>query len=335
VDKSKDNIRVQQWVVAVALLLFSLKLIAYFLTESVAILTDALESIVNVIAGFIGLYSLTVAAKPRDVDHPYGHGKAEFLSAAVEGALVLMAGLIIIYEAVYNLIFPHAIQKLDKGIYLVGITALINFVVGAVCLSRGRRNQSMALVASGRHLQSDTYSTAGIIMGLLIILWTKLKWMDSAVSLLFAGIIIFTGYRILRSSIAGIMDEADMQLLNKMIAYLNRNRRPNWIDLHNLRVIKYGRLLHIDCHLTVPWYLTVLEAHAEIDALTSLIRNEFGEDLEFFVHSDACMEFSCPICIKEDCRVRQHPLVERVVWRLDNVVPNRKHRSQLATENSK
>jgi cation diffusion facilitator family transporter len=212
---------------------------------------------------------------------------------------------------------------------------LINFVVGAVCLSRGRRNQSMALVASGRHLQSDTYSTAGIIMGLLIILWTKLKWMDSAVSLLFAGIIIFTGYRILRSSIAGIMDEADMQLLNKMIAYLNRNRRPNWIDLHNLRVIKYGRLLHIDCHLTVPWYLTVLEAHAEIDALTSLIRNEFGEDLEFFVHSDACMEFSCPICIKEDCRVRQHPLVERVVWRLDNVVPNRKHRSQLATENSK
>ncbi len=301
-DKSKDNIRVQQWVVAVALLLFALKLVAYFLTQSVAILTDALESIVNVISGFIGLYSLSVAAKPRDVDHPYGHGKAEFLSAAVEGALILMAGLIIIYEAVYNLIYPHAIQKLDKGIFLVGITALINFVVGAVCLSRGRRNQSMALMASGKHLQSDTYSTAGIIMGLLIILWTKLKWMDSAISLLFAGIIIYTGYHILRSSIAGIMDEADLQLLNKMIAYLNRNRRPNWVDMHNLRVIKYGRLLHIDCHLTVPWYLNVQEAHAEIDAFTSLIRNEFGEDLEFFVHSDACMDFSCAICIKEDCR---------------------------------
>lgn len=334
-DKSKDNIRVQQWVVAVALLLFALKLIAYFLTQSVAILTDALESIVNVISGFIGLYSLNVAAKPRDVDHPYGHGKAEFLSAAVEGALILMAGLIIIYEAVYNLIFPHAIQKLDKGIYLVGITALINFVVGAVCLSRGRRNQSMALVASGKHLQSDTYSTAGIIMGLLIILWTKLKWMDSAVSLLFAGIILYTGYHILRSSIAGIMDEADLQLLNKMIAYLNRNRRPNWIDMHNLRVIKYGRLLHIDCHLTVPWYLNVQQAHAEIDAFTSLIRNEFGEDLEFFVHSDACMEFSCAICIKEDCQVRQHPLVGRVEWTLENVVSNKKHRAQLVLENSK
>src|SRR5450631_1234851 len=113
--KSKENIRVQQWVVAVAIILFALKLIAYYLTQSVAILTDALESTVNVIAGVIGLYSLSVAARPRDVDHPYGHGKAEFLSAAVEGSLVIMAGFIIIYEAVIDLIHPHPIQKLDKG----------------------------------------------------------------------------------------------------------------------------------------------------------------------------------------------------------------------------
>ena len=328
-EKSKENIRVQQWVVAVALLLFALKLVAYFLTQSVAILTDALESIVNVIAGFVGLFSLSVAAKPRDVDHPYGHGKAEFLSAAVEGSLVLMAGLIIIYEAIVNLLFPHPIQKLDKGIFLVGVTALINFVVGTICLRKGRRNQSAALMASGKHLQTDTYSTAGIILGLFIILWTKFVWMDSAISLLFAGIILYTGYHILRGSIAGIMDEADLQLLNKLVAYLNQHRRANWIDLHNLRVIKYGRLLHVDCHLTVPWYLNVLEAHLEIDALTGLIRKEFGDDLEFFVHSDACMDFSCRICIKEDCNVRQHPLAERIEWRLENVVPNRKHRSLL------
>jgi cation diffusion facilitator family transporter len=332
VDKSKENILVQQWVVAVALILFALKLIAYYLTQSVAILTDALESTVNVIAGFIGLYSLTVAAKPRDVDHPYGHGKAEFLSAAMEGAMVLMAGLIIIYEAVVNLVHPHPIQKLDKGILLVGLTAIINFGVGAVCLYKGKRNQSMALVASGKHLQSDTYSTAGIIIGLVIILYTKLAWMDSAVSIVFALVIMYTGYRILRSSIAGIMDEADLQLLNKMIAYLNHHRRENWIDLHNLRVIKYGLLLHVDCHLTVPWYLNVHEAHAEIDALTSLIRNEFGETMEFFVHSDGCLDFSCHICTKHDCNVRRHPLAEKIEWRLDNVVPNRKHRSALSEQ---
>ena len=323
----------QQWVVAVGVILFLMKLLAYYLTQSVAVLTDALESTVNVIAGFIGLYSLHVAAKPRDEDHPYGHGKAEFLSAAVEGALVIMAGLIIIYEAIMNFIHPHTIQKLDKGIYLVAFTALVNFLLGAISIHRGRKNQSMALVAGGKHLQSDTYSTAGIIVGLLLIWYTRLGWIDGAVSLLFAFIIIYTGYHILRSSIAGIMDEADLQLLQRMIAYLNARRRDNWIDLHNLRVIKYGGLLHVDCHLTMPWYLNVHEAHREIDALTSLIRTEFGEAMEFFVHSDGCLEFSCPICAKGDCPVRQHPFDQRIEWTMKNVVPNHKHRlGQEVTE---
>jgi len=316
-------------VVAVAVLLFALKMIAYYLTSSTAILTDALESTVNVIAGVIGLYSLYVAAKPSDADHPYGHGKAEFLSAAVEGTLVLIAGLVITYEAVIGFIRPHPIRQLDKGILLIGLTALVNFGVGALSLHKGKKNQSIALVASGKHLQSDTWSTLGIILGLVLILWTKLSWLDGVVSLVFAGIIFYTGYRILRSSIAGIMDEADMQLLNRMIAYLDAHRRENWIDLHNLRVIKYGRLLHVDCHLTVPWYLNVNEAHAEIDALTSMIRSEFGETMEFFVHSDGCLDFSCPICTKESCEVRKHAFAERVPWTMENVVPNRKHRSRV------
>jgi cation diffusion facilitator family transporter len=326
-EKSKENIRLQQWVVAIALLLFGLKLGAYYATQSVAILTDALESTVNVIAGFIGLYSLYIAAKPRDEDHPYGHGKAEFLSAAVEGSLVIMAGCIIIYEAIVNFIHPHTLQKLDKGILIIALTAVINFIVGAISIYKGKKNASMALEASGRHLQSDTYSTLGIILGLIIIWYTKLTILDSVISIVFAGIIIFTGYRILRGSIAGIMDEADMQLLNKLVAYLNAHRRENWIDLHNLRVIKYGGLLHVDCHLTVPWYLNVNEAHAEIDALTSLIRMEFGEAIEFFVHTDGCLDFSCPICTKETCSVRKRAFEGRVEWTLKNVTPNKKHQS--------
>jgi len=326
-ETSKENIRLQQWVVAIALVLFVLKLVAYYLTQSVAVLTDALESTVNVIAGFIGLYSLYVAAKPRDEDHPYGHGKAEFLSAAVEGSLVIMAGLIIIYEAIVNFVHPHTLQKLDKGILLIALTAVINFIVGAISIYKGKKNSSMALEASGRHLQTDTWSTLGIILGLVIIWYTKLTFLDSVVSILFAGFIIFTGYRILRSSIAGIMDEADMQLLNKLIAYLNAHRRENWIDLHNLRVIKYGGLLHVDCHLTVPWYLNVHEAHTEIDALTALIRREFGEAIEFFVHTDGCLDFSCRICTRETCGVRKHVFEGRVEWTLKNVVPNKKHQS--------
>ena len=326
-DKAKENISIQRWVAIIGTGLFFLKLAAYYLTQSVAVLTDALESTVNVIAGFIGLYSLHVAAKPRDFDHPYGHGKAEFLSAAVEGAMIVMAGLIIIYEAVIAFVHPHPIQKLDQGIYLVAATAIVNYIVGAVCVARGRRNNSMALQASGKHLQSDTWSTLGIIIGLVLILWTKLAWLDGAVSIIFAGVILYTGYHILRKSIAGIMDEADLQLLQDMIGYINQHRRRNWIDLHNLRVIKYGGLLHVDCHLTVPWYLNVLEAHKEVEALTSLIRSKFGEAMEFFVHTDACTDFACRICTKEECPVRKHDPEQRIEWTLANVVANKRHGS--------
>jgi cation diffusion facilitator family transporter len=330
-EKGKENIRLQQWVVAIAVILFFVKLAAYYLTQSVAVLTDALESTVNVIAGFIGLFSLYVAAKPRDEDHPYGHGKAEFLSAAVEGALVIMAGLIITYQAIMDFVYPREIHKLDKGIYLVAFTAIVNYIVGTISIYKGKKNGSMALQASGRHLQTDTWSTAGIIVGLIIIWYTKLVIIDAIVSLIFAGIIIFTGYRILRGSIAGIMDEADMQLLRRMVSYLNTHRRENWVDLHNLRVIKYGGLLHVDCHLTLPWYLNLVEAHAEIDALIALIRSEFGEAIEFFVHTDACMDFQCPICTKESCPVRKHAFEERIEWDLQNVVANKKHERPAAS----
>ncbi len=241
---------------AIAVLLFILKIVAWWLTQSVAILTDALESTVNVIAGFISLYSLYIAAKPRDENHPYGHGKAEFLSAAVEGSLVLVAGFVIIYEAIDNFVHPHELNRLDFGILLVGITALVNYVAGSYCIKVGRRNNSLALMASGRHLQSDTWSTVGIIAGLILIYITHQKWLDGAVAIGFALFIIYTGYKILRSSIAGIMDEADKALLQKMVDSLNQHRRQNWIDLHNVRIIKYGSIFHVDCHLTVPWYLS-------------------------------------------------------------------------------
>ena len=326
-NPQQENLRIQKWVVTVAVILFLLKLAAYFLTHSVAVLTDALESTVNVIAGFIGLYSLYVASKPKDFDHPYGHGKAEFLSAAVEGTLIIIAGFIIIYEAIMNFIEPKPIHELDWGILLVAITAAINFVVGYISLRKGRKNNSLALIASGKHLQSDTYSTLGLIVGLALIYFTGKSWIDSAVALIFAIIIIYTGYKILRSSIAGIMDEADNELLEKLAAFLNANRQPNWIDLHNLRVIKYGGQLHIDCHLTVPWYLNVHEAHREVDQLTALIKKEFGDSIEFFVHNDGCLDFSCLICQKSDCPVRQHPFKEKVEWTLKSLLSDKKHGS--------
>lgn len=306
------------------MLLLVIKAIAYYLTNSVSILTDALESIVNVTAGFIGLYSLYVAAKPRDFDHPYGHGKAEFLSAAVEGTMITMAGLFIIYRAIKSFIEPVPLQKIDYGIYLVASTALVNFFMGTFSVLKGRRNNSLALVASGRHLQTDSYSTFGIIAGLILIYFTGNKWIDPVVAIIFGLIIIYTGYKILRPSIAGIMDEADKKILERLLVLLNNNRRDNWVDLHNLRVIKYGSVLHIDCHLTVPWYLNVVEAHEEVDALSMLVRKEFGESVELFVHTDPCLDISCPICGK-DCIHRKHNFEKKQDWTLENVLKDQKH----------
>lgn len=320
-----QNLRVQKWVAGISLLLLVAKFAAYYLTNSVAILTDALESIVNVVAGFIGLYSLYIAAKPRDKDHPYGHGKAEFISAAVEGTMIGAAGAIILYKAIQHLIYPSALHQLDLGIWLVAATAVVNFGVGFYCIKTGKKNNSLALVSSGKHLQTDTVSTIGIIAGLLLLYFTGYKWIDSTVAILFAIYIIYTGYKIFRRSIAGIMDEADEQLLTEMVNILNNNRQENWVDLHNLRVIKYGSVLHLDCHLTVPWYLNIHEAHKEIDALAKFIREKFGESLELFVHSDGCLPFQCHICSKQDCPVRQHDFEKRVNWTLENVSQNKKH----------
>jgi cation diffusion facilitator family transporter len=322
---AKQNLRLQKIITLIGIVLFITKMVAWYLTSSVAILTDALESTVNVIAGLIGVYSLYVSAKPKDKDHPYGHGKAEFISAAVEGTLITVAGFVIIYEAINNLIHPHTISRLDYGILLVAATAIINYIAGVICISTGRKNNSLVLIASGKHLQTDTYSTLGIIVGLAIIYFTKIWWVDSAVAILFAFIIMFTGYKIVRTSIAGIMDEADESLIKKMVALLNGNRRENWIDLHNLRIIQYGSKLHVDCHLTVPWYLNVHEAHKEIDELSALVKTEFGESLELFVHSDGCLDFSCSICTKQNCAVRKHPFEKRVEWTTENISSDLKH----------
>jgi cation diffusion facilitator family transporter len=319
------NLKIQKRIAALSILLLIAKTVAWYITGSVAILTDAFESIVNVIAGLIGVFSLYISAKPKDQDHPYGHGKAEFISAAIEGTLISIAGLIIIYEALNNLIHPHSIKKLDYGIILVAITGLINYFAGSVCIKTGSKNNSLALISTGKHLQTDTWSTMGIVIGLILILITDLVWIDSAVAILFSIFIIFTGYKILRSSLAGIMDEADTTLLKNMVQMLNANRRENWIDLHNLRIIKYGSTIHLDCHLTVPWYLNVHEAHKEIDALSSLVKKQYGESVELFVHSDGCLDFSCRICTKTDCNVRKHAFEKKVEWTMENISSNRKH----------
>lgn len=324
-QQQKSNVSFQAITVGVGVLLLAGKFVAYFITHSNTILTDALESIVNVVAGALGLYSLFVAAMPKDKNHPYGHGKVEFISAGVEGTLIILAGGIIVLKSIYSFFYPEVIEKLDYGIWIAGGAGFVNWLMGWIAEQRGKRTKSLALIASGKHLQSDAYSSAGMIVGLLVIWLTDWLWLDSAVALAFGGIIAWTGIGIVRESVAGIMDEVDDALVQQAVAALNTHRRDNWMDVHNLRIIKYGTALHFDCHLTVPWYFNVKEAHEEVDALEEVLEKEFGEDIELFIHVDACVPTSCQLCLKQDCPQRFEPFINKIEWTTEIVMRNRKH----------
>lgn len=324
-QRQSDNVRLQLLVVVVGVLLMLAKFVAYYLTNSNAILTDALESIINVVAGTVSLYSLILSARPRDLNHPYGHGKIEFVAATLEGSLIIVAGGAIMLKSVYNLFDPHELSRLDIGIYLTAGSGIVNFVIGHITERRGNLSNSLVLVAGGKHLKTDAYSTAGIIVGLLLIYITGQIWLDSAVAIIFGSFICYTGFRILRTALAGIMDEADYELLKRIVQVLNENRRENWIDIHNLRVIKYGNTLHIDCHLTVPWYLTVLQAHEEVEGVGNLIKEKIDPDIELFIHTDPCVETSCSVCTKGICEVRRKPFRHRIDWDFDKVIADKKH----------
>jgi cation diffusion facilitator family transporter len=321
----EKNIQVQKWVAALSVFLLVVKLYAWHRTGSVAILGDALETIINVVAGFLGLYSLTLSAKPRDEDHPYGHGKIEYISAGIEGTLIFIAGISIIYESIRSLLVDSDITMLGMGLALVSVSAVLNFIAGTVCIRIGKKNRSLALVSSGKHLHSDSLSTVGILVGLFFVLLTGYEWIDSAIAIVFSIWLLYTGVVIVRRSIAGIMDERDQTLLQEVVRTANANRRASWVDLHNVRFIKYGRVLHLDAHLTVPWYFNIREAHEEVEAFHRLMRARFDVPLEFFIHVDACVENSCPICIKSDCPVRRHPFERKIVWTLDNITEDSKH----------
>lgn len=327
-QQGSDNrhIRFQAFALGAGALLMAVKFTAFGITGSNAILSDALESIINVVAGAFALYSLVLAAKPRDHDHPYGHGKVEFLSAGLEGTLIVLAGGAIVYQSMHDLLQPgYVITSLDLGIYLTAGAGAVNYALGWATERYGRTYLSVTMVASGKHLKSDGYTSLGLVMGLLVVWLTGVLWLDALIAIGFGCFITWTGFREIRKSLAGIMDEADFVLIAGIIDELEECRNPNWIDLHNLRVIKFGKLVHVDCHVTMPHYFTVQQAHDEIDLIEKTVSTKHPEGLEMFVHADPCLPTSCRVCTKEECPVRVHPFEERVDWSLYNVTVNRKH----------
>lgn len=321
----RRNFSFQMKVAIVGIVLFVAKLIAWHLTNSDAVFSDAMESIVNIIAAFMGLYSLYLAAKPRDEDHPYGHGKVEFISSGVEGGLIIFAGIIIIVEAIDSLLHGNEPKQLDWGILIIAATAAINYLLGYISVKKGKKENSLVLISSGQHLQSDTLTTVGVVVSLVLVYLTDIFWIDALVALLFGAYIIFVGYKIIRTSLSGIMDEADMGMLQRLAEFLNQNRKPEWIDVHNMKIQQYGSRLHIDAHLTLPWYFELRQAHEEMEEMMTLISKNTDRSIEFNFHMDDCKPFSCEICQISSCGVRQRAFERKIEWNQKTISQTEKH----------
>lgn len=324
-QNTKDKLHFQKWIAIFGAILFVAKIAAWKLTDSDAVFSDAMESIVNVISAFMGFYSLYLAGKPRDAEHPYGHGKVEFVTSGIEGALIGIAGIMIIYEGINSLVVGKVLKELDWGIGIIAATALVNYFLGYISIRRGIKENSAVLISSGKHLQSDTVTTVGVVISLLLVYLTHLDWLDAAVALLFGSYIIFIGYKIIRKSLRGIMDEHDPVLMQKIVDLLEKNRKTEWIDIHNMKIQQFGSSLHIDAHITLPWYYPLRDAHREMENVIILLASNTTRAVEFNFHMDDCKPISCSICRIADCPVREFPFIKTVKWTTENVSSADKH----------
>jgi cation diffusion facilitator family transporter len=300
------------WIsLAVGSLICAGKFAAAGLTGSTALLSDALESIVNVVAAALLLYAVYVAARPADRDHPYGHGKVEFFSAGVEGGLIAVAAVAIVYYAALDLVRGPELRRLDVGLAISAGLALANLALGAYLVRTGRRTHSEAVVADGRHVLTDVVTTVGVIAGLAAVYVTEWPRLDPLVAIAVALSILRTGWRLLRGAVGGLMDEADVALLGPICEALERERDDAWIDVHSLRSFRSGAVQHTDLHLAVPRYFDADRLHAVGDRVREVIVAATGRPGDAIVHFDPCRPRQCPGCAMPDCPVRAAPLAAR------------------------
>ncbi|WP_305908672.1 cation diffusion facilitator family transporter [Methylomarinum sp. Ch1-1] len=283
VNHSSCSLTVYAWLsIAAAVATITLKSYAYWLTDSVGLLSDAMESLINLAAAVIALLALTVAAKPPDEKHAYGHEKVEYFSSGAEGVLILLAAISIMWVAWERLLHPQPIRQLDIGLVVSAIASLINLLVARVLIRVGKRRQSITLEADGRHLLTDVWTTAGVIAGVGVI--AGLQWLgyqgwerlDPIIAILVAVNIVWTGIGLMRRTFAGLMDVAlDSREQETIIAILDEFVRREGIAYHALRTRYSGSRRFISVHILVPGVWTVQQGHDLLELIESRISRRF------------------------------------------------------------
>lgn len=258
--------------IAAALLTIALKALAYGLTGSVGLLSDALESLVNLAGAIMALAMLTIAARPADEDHAYGHSKAEYFSSLFEGLLILVAAASIAFTGIQRLLNPRPLEQIGLGLGVSVAASLVNGVVARILLRAGRKHRSITLEADAHHLMTDVWTSAGVLVGVGAVAFTGWTWLDPAVALLVAGNIIWTGFRIVRESVAGLMDAA---LPAADQARIRQVLQPYLLDgaqCHALRTRQSGARRFVSFHLLVPGAWTVQRGHQLVDQIEADLR---------------------------------------------------------------
>jgi cation diffusion facilitator family transporter len=258
--------------VAAALVTIGLKAGAYLLTGSVGLLSDALESFVNLAGALMALSMLSIAARPADEDHPYGHGKAEYFSSGVEGSLILVAAASIGYAAVERLLHPRGLEQVGLGLAISVVASLVNLVVARVLIRVGRRYDSITLEANAQHLLTDVWTSVGVLIGVGAVALTGWQRLDPVVALLVAANIVWTGVRLVRRSALGLMDTA---LAVEEQAALKRALQPHLVDgvvYHALRTRQAGARRFVSLHVLVPGGWTVHRGHELLEHIEADIR---------------------------------------------------------------
>jgi cation diffusion facilitator family transporter len=314
----RDRVKVRLFAISLSFFvgasLMALKFYAYRLTHSSAILSDALESIINVVASAFALGSILLAAKPPDESHPYGHGKIEYFSAGFEGALIIFAAFGIFKTGLSHILHPVQLPHLQGGLLIILGASLINLVLGVGLVRVGRRTSSVTLIADGKHVLTDVYTSGAVLLGLLLVQYTGWYWLDGAVACSVGLHILISGGKLVRQSFAGLMDASDFSLLDEISRLLAAHRKDMWIDVHQLRAWRSGNLIHIDFHLILPRDYTLEEAHTEGKELETIIQTHFAGTASVLIHLDPCIDLDCPICSRYLCQLRKKDQKQKAPW---------------------
>jgi len=316
-DLQSRRLRAGRLSLAAGIAIFAGKFSAYLLTGSSAIFADALESTVNIVSAGVLLFALTLAAKPPDRDHPYGHGRVEFLSASIEGAAITFAALLILAESIHELIRGPELGRLDLGLGVLAFFSLLNGILGRHLVQVGQETDSIALIADGRHILADVWTSVGVIGGLIFVRLTGYVWADPVIAIVVALNVAREGVLLLRSSIGNLMDEAEVETLGAVVEILESQRDESWIDAHSLRSWRSGARRHIDLHLTVPRYFDVEQIHAIHDKIEAALLSNDLHGGDAVVHFDPCDASLCTHCNMRDCKVRTADFESRIPFTTD------------------